>query len=156
MSKLNLHLFAVVMLLFSLACGSDDGPSNPAGGDPQGGDGPVTALIDGQSYVAEFATVQSAAGQTFINAAGSSPNWAIGFTFPGNGTGTYTFGPGMIVSAGVTLGSASWVGGDTNGSGTITVTASESNRIAGTFAFVVIGSNPASLNVTNGEFDIEF
>ncbi|MEZ4651201.1 MAG: hypothetical protein R3E97_20910 [Candidatus Eisenbacteria bacterium] len=150
------RLFVLLALLvFSFACGGDDDPTNPSGGNPSGGQGPVTATIDGTGYVAAFANVSSAAGQTYVNAAGSSPVWAVGFTFP-SAAGTYTFGVGQPVSGAVTLGSASWVGGNTNGSGTIVVTAFEDHRVAGTFDFVAIGTNPTELSVTNGQFDITF
>ena len=148
-------LVLVALLLFSFACGGDDDPTNPSGGNPGGGDGPVTANINGTDYVAQFANVSTAGGQTYVNAAGASPQWAVGFTFP-SAAGTYTFGPGQPVTGAVTLGSASWVGGNTMGSGTVVVTVFEDRRVAGTFDFVAIGTNPTELPVTGGVFDITF
>ncbi len=155
MKRFPLRVAALAFLLFSLACGDDDdNPSGPSGGDPVG-KGPLTAEINQMSYVAEFATVNNVAGQVYVNAAGSSPNWAVGFTFP-SAEGTYTFGPGSPVSAGVTIGSANWVGGGANGSGSIVVTVFEEHRVAGTFDFTVIGASPKELPVTDGAFDIEY
>lgn len=120
-------------------------------------DGPMTASIDGNSFVAQFATVSIVGGQYFVNGGGANQT-AIGFQFPTTGTGTFTVGLGNPVSAGVTLGPASYIAGSNIGSGSVVVTRAESNRIEGTFSFTVEPSagSGGSLSVTNGQFEIDF
>lgn len=139
-------------LLLAAACGSD-------GTGPGPGSGPITAVIDGVSFVAEFATVSRSGNQVSVNGASSGPPRAIGFTFADAGTGTYTIGPGLLVAAGVTIGNEAWTAGGDLGSGTISVTTFTESRIAGTFTLSLVATgnqSPQTVTVTNGQFDITY
>ena len=147
-----------VFVLLALACGGDStGPGpNPPPPPPPPPTSPMTAKLNGQAFVAEFATLGRSAGQVFINGAGL-PARAIGFTFPDLGTGTYTIAPGNLVSSGVTVGSTAWVAGQSQGSGTIVVTTFTANRIAGTFTINLVPSlGGPPMAVTDGLFDFTF
>ncbi len=160
LSLLRFSLIAVVMI----GCG-DGGSTNPTPPPPPAPPPPpppsasaMTALINGESFEAEFVTVNHSAGQVLINGAGH-PLRAIGFQIPDVGTGTWTFGAGINASAGVTIGNAAWIAGGGTGSGTVSVTTSTANRIAGTFEFTLLGqggATPGTIAVTGGEFDTEF
>jgi len=145
------HLLALALVATSLtaSCGSD-----PV--DPGPDTGPMTALIDGDSFVAEFATVSRSGGQVFVNA-GASGERAIGFQFPDAGPSNHFVGPGNAVSAGVTIGTSSWLAVEAIGRGTITVTVLTGARIEGSFTLTVVGGpDPATLELTNGRFAIDF
>jgi hypothetical protein len=153
MPSISLRVASVALLVFGLACGSDDKGTGP---DDQ--TGPMTALIDGESFVAEFATVDQAGGQVYVNGA-ALPQRAIGFTFPTEGVGTYTMAVGQLVAAGVTIGNDAWIAGSGSGGGTITVTTFTADRLVGTFQLSVVASGgqaPQTLSVTNGKFDISY
>lgn len=143
--------FAIAVCLALAGCGSD-GPSDPTG------DGPMTARIDGDSFVAVQTTVLQSAGVTAVNGGSADLN-AIGFQIQNAAPGTYTIAPGNLVSAGVTIGNASWGAGGNMGGGTITITTLTANRIAGTFQFSVDaigGGASGTLAITEGAFDIDF
>lgn len=144
MLRTVLALFLVS--LASVGCGGDD-PTGPV-------TGPMTALIDGERFVAEFATVQRAADVVYVNGAGAGQR-AIGFAFQDDGPGTYTLGQGNPVSVGVQIGNDTWSAGAGVGSGAIVVTTFTETRLVGTFAFTV-GSGGSTLTITEGAFDIEF
>ncbi|MEM7416583.1 MAG: DUF6252 family protein [Gemmatimonadota bacterium] len=124
---------------------------------PNVGNGGLTAEIDGQSFVAQFATASILAGQVFVNAGGSDQR-AIGFQFPDGATTSYTIGTGNPISVGVTIGTDSWLAGGTVGSGTLNVTVLTTERVEGTFSFIVEPSpgSTGTLSVTNGQFAIAF
>lgn len=148
---------ASALSLSLLACSGGDGGTGPDD-DPQPSDAPMSAMLNGTAFEAEFVTVNRVSGQVLINGAGL-PQRAIGFQVPDTGPGTFTFGAGINASAGVTIGSAAWIAGGGVGSGSVTVTTSTSNRIAGTFQFSVIaqgGQTPNPMPVTGGRFDITF
>lgn len=144
---LRTAILAASLFLPLAACGGDD-PTGPESG-------PMTALMNGERFVAEFATVQGSANQVFVNGAGAGGR-AIGFTIPDSGPGTYELGVGNPVAVGVQVGSATWTGGAGAGSGSITVTTFTETRIAGTFAFVVGNGGGAEMAITEGEYDIEY
>jgi hypothetical protein len=152
-------MFAFVLL--ALACGGDSngtgpGPTPPPPPPPPPPTAPMTAKLNGQAFVAEFATLGRSAGWVYINGAGLPSN-AIGFAFADQGTGTYTIAPGNLVSSGVTVGSTAWVAGQSQGSGTIMVTTFTANRIAGTFTINLVPSlGGPPMAVTDGVFDFTF
>lgn len=163
LSRFLLTLTAMAML----GCG-DGGSTNPTPPPPPPppapppppppSDSPMTALINGEPFEAEFVTVNRSFGQVMINGAGL-PQRAIGFQVPDVGTGTWTFAVGTNASAGVTIGSAAWIAGSNIGSGTVNITTSTNNRIAGTFEFSVVAQgawSPQIMAVTDGRFDQEF
>jgi len=150
---------AVVVALLTLVvgCGGDGTPRPPTG--PDDSEAALTARIDGVPFASVFATVGHSAGQVFINAGVGDPLRAIGFQFPDQGPDQFMMAPGNPVSAGVTIGNAPWVAGGDMGGGSISVTTSTANRIAGTFEFTVVaqgGQQPAELTVTEGGFDITY
>jgi len=150
---------ALLLLSTASGCGSDDSPTGPEELTLEG-PASLVARIDGDAFVSEFATAGRAADQVFINA-GAGGSRAIGFTFPDQGTGTFSIGEGRAVSVGLSIGSGKWVAGQGLGSGTIEVTTFTETRIAGTFSFVVVTQggglgSPITRDVTDGSFDIEF
>jgi hypothetical protein len=151
MNRLALSALALALLVLGAACG--DGPAAP------GDEGPMTARIDGERFVAETATVSRGNGQVYLNG-GSSSQRSIGFTFPDEGTGIYEIGSGQLVSAGVSIGTdQSWIAGASNGSGWIEVTTLTVSRIAGTFQFSLVAvadETPSPLEVTEGSFDVAY
>lgn len=143
---------AFTSLILTAACGG--GPSGP-----DDASGPITALIDGEPFVAQFATVSDHGGGIIAVNGGGAGLRAVGFQFVSTGVGTYTIAPGNLVAAGVTIGSQAWGAGGDIGAGTITVSTLTANRIAGTFTFTVeasTGQAPATLSVTDGRFDVTF
>lgn len=143
------YIYACAAVLVA-ACGGND-PIAP--GEETG---PLTAFINGEAFVAEVATVTRAGHQIFVNAAGANQR-AIGFQFPDQGPANYIIGPGNPTSAGVTIGTSSWLAGDATGSGVITVTALTQTRLEGTFVLTAIGGpNPTTLEITSGTFAIDF
>lgn len=146
-----MRIAAIACIAAITACGSDS-PTDPSES------GPMTARIDGDRFVAVQTTVLQSGGTTAVNG-GSADLRAIGFQIQNMTTGTYTIAPGSLVSAGVTIGSASWGAGGAMGSGTITVTAVTAARVTGTFQFTVeaiAGGAAGSLAITDGVFDITF
>jgi len=146
---------AALALLFALAaCGEDTAEPKVEGGQ-------MTARIDGQAWTASIAmAVRSSAGG-IISVSGSDPSSrAIAFALIDGGTGTYEIKTGTPTNALLTVGQQQWyVGGSSQGTGTITVTTLTDERIAGTFEFTL---HPANANttgtrvVTQGKFDVKF
>lgn len=157
MSRFLLTLITVMMV----GCGGDgttDPTPPPPPPPPPPSASPMTAVINGEPFEAEFVTINRSFGQILINGAGL-PQRAIGFQVPDVGTGTWNFAVGTNASAGVTIGSAAWIAGADIGSGTITVTTSTDHRIAGTFEFSVVAQgawSPQVMAITDGKFDKEF
>lgn len=147
---------ALVFALLGLAslvltsCGGD----NPL--EPGPDTGPLTALIDGESFVAESATVTRNGSEVSVTASASGQR-SISLGFTDQGPFNYLIGPGNPVSAEVTIGTSSWLAEELTGSGTITVTALTQSRIEGAFTLVVVGGpDGTTLNVTDGLFVIDF
>ncbi len=133
------------LLALTSACDSKGGTG------PNDGTGLMTARIDGQAFSALVASVERAGGNVYVNGGGAGQR-AIGFTFPDQGTGTYTIEPGVLVAAGVSIGNQHWVAGQDIGGGSINVTTLTGSRAAGTFSFTVVEST--TLSITEGVFDI--
>lgn len=152
MNRLSSKACALALALLSTACG--DGLTALLDGE-----GPVMARIDGGPFAATLATVSRNNGRVNVNAVGTFER-GIAFTFPDDGVGTYSIGPGQLVSVGVTIGTdQNWIAGAANGSGSIEVTTLTDSRIAGTFFFSVVATGeetPNPLSITEGVFDIEY
>jgi len=152
MNRLSSGACALALALLSTAC--SDGLIQPLDDEA-----PMTARIDGAPFVAGLATVSRSNDRVNVNAAGPSQR-GIAFTFPDDGVGTYTIGPGKLVSVGVTIGtSQSWIAGGSNGTGSIEVTTFTDSHIVGTFSFWVVATGeetPNPLSITEGRFDIEY
>lgn len=140
-------ILALFVLIFTAGCGSDS-----AG--PTGGSGPMTARIDGDPFTAQVASVQRGGGSVFVNGGGANQR-AIGFTFPDQGMGTYTIAPGVLVAAGVSIGSVHYTAGQSSGAGTINVTTFTDSRLAGSFVLTVVAGS-STLAITDGQFDISY
>lgn len=164
-----LFLAAVV----PLACGGDDGPTDPGGGNG-GGDSPFRATIDGQSWSADASSVTVTPGSAgapgslvitgtrvtsgsdfraislllgFIEGPGT---YALGVNFGTNGGGSATV---TIAAGGATTSFMTVLSG---AAGAVTVTRLSGGRIAGTFAFEAdptVGASTA-VSVTSGSFDV--
>lgn len=149
MRRAPLLALPAVASLVLVGCGPDD----PVAPDPE--TAPVTALIDGELFIAESAVVDRSGFEVSI-AASASGQRSIGFDFPDQGSANYLIGPGNPVSARVTIGNSTWLAGEAIGSGTITVTTLTQARIEGSFRFTLVGGpNPAAREVTNGRFVID-
>lgn len=145
-ARLAIPALASVLLA---SCGGDD-PILP-GPDT----GPLTAFIDGDPFVAEFASVTRDGAQVWVNA-NASGGPEITMRFPDSGPTNHFIGPGNEVSVVVTIDASIWIAGGATGSGTITVTAVTSNYIEGSFSLTVEGGpSHTSLSVTNGRFLID-
>ena len=148
----------VISLLFVTGCGGGGGSSTGPT------TGPMTATIDGASWVATLSvearrTHSGAAG--IISLAGSNNNGlGLGVAFPDSGVQSYTLGGFHPSNATILQGASAWVANVTGGSGTVTVTALDATHVAGTFAFNAVPTPGTSASgtkhVTNGHFDIPF
>lgn len=133
-----------------LGCGGDDivapGPDT----------GPLTALIEGQLFVADSARVTRRGYEVSVNAYGPDQK-SIRLHFTDEGPRNYLIGPGNPVSASVTIGASGWVAEESTGQGTITVTLLTYTRIEGQLTLTVVGGgSPTSLDVTKGRFVIDY
>jgi hypothetical protein len=134
-------------LATTTACGGDNsGPSN--------GNGELTARINGEAFSSQFTSVQRGGGSVFVNGGGANQR-AIGFTFPDQGTGTYTIAPGVLVAAGVSIGPVHYTAGQSSGAGTINVTTFTDSRLVGSFVLTVVAGS-STLSITDGQFDIDY
>jgi len=137
----------LVLMLAVASCGGQD-PIEP-GPDT----GPVTAFIDGESFVASSAMVTRRATGIVVEAVAGDRS--IRFEFVDRGTSNYVIGPGNPVVAEVTIGAASWRADDGQGGGTITVTESIPSYLAGSFELTLVGGpGQTTMNVNNGRFVI--
>lgn len=131
--------------------------------------GTMSAQIDGVSWNAVCVTVN--VGAPGLIGLGGSDNLAspttFGFGFAGsNRVGTFPVDRKLGINALLTRGTAAWQGSAvTNGSGTLTFSASTASHAAGTFAFILppttvvpMKGNTATgtRRVTSGAFDIQF
>lgn len=159
---------AVVAALLALSlagCGKD---SNPAG--PGGGDGPMSAVINGEAWVAGDALalaqpVPNTPGAFIVNGTeafvAGGPLRTISLSlYNVAGPGTYPFGVNLMVPGGNAIlanTTSGWGTPLSGAAGTITITALDASRIAGTFAFTAdatTGSATGQVVVTDGEFDL--
>lgn len=138
------------------------------GGGPTGDGNPITAplkaTIDGQPWVASFATAAAGADGVFTIVGSSQTASVTGLSlvlYYIGAPGTYPLGVGSSVRGGTGLlsgGSSSWATGLTGAAGTVTITNVSATRIKGTFNFSALPqSGPgaaATRAVTQGEFDV--
>ncbi|MDH3459285.1 MAG: DUF6252 family protein [Gemmatimonadota bacterium] len=132
------------------ACG--DGPLQPGGGSS------LRMSIDGQQWTAVSVTANNINGIVGTGAADLA-GVGFGFAFQGSTTGTYMIAANSPTNATYSEGGNGWAATSAGGSGTITVTTLNAERVAGTFTFQVnaVGQHmPATRSITNGVFDIEF
>lgn len=143
----------VASLLVLSACGSD----SPLG--PGLGEGSLSMNVDGSQWSSISVHATASGGVVALGAANSSGE-GVGFAFQGSAPGTFLIAAGNPANATYTTGSNSWAAsGSLGGSGTITISTLNSERVAGTFSFEVtaVGAQtPATISLTNGVFDIEF
>lgn len=127
--------------------------------------GSMSARIDGSPWQAT-ALVHASRVQNSLTVGGGGTMGgqavaiAISAMVP-DGPGTYTFGPGVNGNAIVGVDqTASWMASATMGSGSVTITTLDGNRVAGTFAFTAVavagGDATGTRTVTEGQFDILF
>lgn len=139
---------AVALVLAPLVAGGCGNDPIAPGSDT----GPVTAYFDGEVFIAESATMTRLGADIRIDA--SAPDGrSLTLLFPDLGNHNHLIGPGNPVSARVTIGAGTWVGDNTVGSGTITVTAVFPTRIQGSFD-LDLGGGPggSSIEVSQGRF----
>lgn len=147
---------ALALLLALAACGSDATEPEAKGGGAQ-----MTARIDGKAWASTIAFATSGQPGHAIAVSGSDQALqTIAFSFINAGTGTYEITPGMPTNALLSEGSVQWqAGASSQGTGTITVTTLNAERIAGTFEFTaepVSGGATGTRVVAQGKFDVEF
>lgn len=151
MRERSLILFMALLLA---ACGSD----SPAGPNA-GGNGNMSARIDGESWSSVMEQVSFSAGAIIVAGADGAGR-AIGMGWREEGVGSYTIGPGELANANFTSGAALWNASAQQGSGTVVVTARSPNRVAGTFSFTLepVPNTDATgtRSVTQGTFDLTF
>ena len=144
------------------ACGGSDG--GPAGPNPNQNTSKSTmsARIDGAQWTATNVGVTARNGALIVAGANTS---GVGVGFGASmiqGTGTQTFGPGIVSAANgsVTQATMSWSASNFQGSGSVTITTLTANHATGTFQFtapaLVAGSTPSPRVVTSGVFDVTF
>ena len=149
-------LLVVLAMFGATACGNDD----PAG--PGGGDGDLSATIDGDDWTADLAAVATRTNNVIgIGAGDSHGDRSIGIGFIDAGTGTYAISATNATNALLIEGQKSWAASaGVGGSGSLVITTLTATRVAGTFSFNVVpnANSGATGNrtITNGEFDIEF
>jgi hypothetical protein len=144
------------------ACGGGDG--GPASPNPNQNTSKSTmsARIDGTQWTATNVGVTARNGSLIVAGANTA---GVGVGFGASmiqGTGTQTFGPGIIsaANASVTAGTMSWSASNFQGSGSVTIATLTANRAAGTFQFtapaLTAGSTPSPRVVSSGVFDVTF
>jgi len=115
-------------------------------------------LINGASFNATSARVVLAGGNLKSIGGGNATGQTIGFAWLDTGPGTYPIG-GVTIATHTLMGNT-WSASSAQGSGSITVTTSTANRVAGTFAFVLQADGPSGAtgtrNITQGQFDLTF
>jgi hypothetical protein len=157
------------------ACGGSDptGSNGGTGGGGGGGSTSMQASIDGQAWTSDGNQLTVSAGTSVPGTVVITGTHVVGPTnyksislllaYIG-GPGTYPLGVNNVTNAGgvgsVVIASGAtttnWLTPLSGEAGTLTVTTLTATRLAGTFSFVappVLGSG-ASVNVTNGSFDV--
>lgn len=156
-------LVAGLTVLALAACGGDgDGPGGPSGS------GTLTARVDGSTWTATSG-ILALRVNNFVSFTGSvGANTSITIAFPDEGPGTYSIpaAVGLNFNYGVFSNGHLWqalamgtqLGGV--GSGSVTVTTLNSERVAGTFEFTAPAAQSSGATgtrvVTNGAFNIRF
>jgi hypothetical protein len=151
-------LLAVLITLVA-GCGSDD-PAGPGGpGNNSLSNGSFTARIDGADFAASAAAVVSSGGLVSIGA-GDASGKTLGFAWLDAGPGTYPIGSPAATVGTHTFAGNTWSASLAQGSGSIVVTTSAANRVAGTFSFVLqpdtASGATGTRTVTDGSFDLTF
>jgi hypothetical protein len=145
-----------LLSLAAVACGSDT-PSSPSQSPGPLSNGSFSALINGASFDATSAAVVTASGLVSIGG-GNASGQTIGFAWLDAGTGTYPIGGATIATH--TFRGNTWSASSAQGSGSITVTTTTANRVAGTFSFMLqadaASGATGTRNITQGRFDLTF
>jgi hypothetical protein len=149
-------LLPTLALLVAACGGGDPAPTGPN----QATESTVSARIDGTLWTAAAVSANASNGVLIVGS-GDATGRGLGFSVMVNqGTGTQTIGSGSLVNANTTRSGQSWLASSGIGSGSITLTRVESNRVAGTFAFSLRATtasiNPQTMAVTEGRFDVKF
>jgi hypothetical protein len=155
--RARVHLAGV--LLLTMSCGGD----SPTGTGGQNS-APLKATIDGQAWVAGFASATAGANGIFT-ITGSSLNASVtGMSlvlYYIGAPGTYPLGVGGSVKGGIGVlsgGGSSWATALTGAAGSVTISNVSATRIAGTFSFTAppqAGAGATTTrSVTQGEFDL--
>lgn len=147
---------AVLLLALAPACGSS-GPTGPGGNTLT--NGTFSAQVDGASFNATVAIVGQVTGGIVSIAASNQAGQSIGFAWVDAGLNTYTVGSTSPTNGSYSFTGAGWAANVAGGSGSIVVTAKTSNRVAGTFSFVLIptsGTASGNKTITQGSFDLTF
>jgi len=155
----------VTAALGAAACGGDDDDpiAPPEENDP--GTGPMTALVDGESWSAGTALNPTAhliaPGTYSLTGTSTSDFRSIAFNLMNlPGPGTYPLGTGAGVSGGVATyaeQSGGWVTPLSGMAGTLTVTTLTDTRLVGEVEFVArltTGAGPDTRSITSGKFDV--
>jgi hypothetical protein len=154
----------VLLLTMLAACGGDKDPTDPGGNNPNG---TITATVNGAAWNGSAAAIATRSTD-FIAVGGTQGSHSnITFAFPGNSTGTFSIpdAVGMNLNYSEFGSTHVWqalamghLGGI--GSGSVTVTTLNSERVAGTFSFVAPAAASSgatgSRTVTNGSFNVKF
>lgn len=147
------------ILLITAACGGDS-PTDSGGPNTA----PLKATIDGQPWVASFASAAAGANGVFT-VSGSSLSTSVTalslILYYIGAPGTYPLGVGGSVRGGqgILSGSgSSWATALTGASGSVTITTVSATRIAGKFEFSAPpqagAGTTTTRTVTQGEFDL--
>jgi len=125
---------------------------------PELPNGSVSALVDGQQWTSTFSITADHANSIFAFGA-SGDGITIGMAMPtATGPGTHTIGTGSPANALITEGSTTWAANNATGNGTLILTSLTATNAKGTFTFTAqaSGASPATRQVTQGTFDIDF
>lgn len=152
----------VLIAAASMAACGGGGDGGPAGPNPNQNTSKSTmsARIDGTQWTATNVGVTARNGALIVAGANTA---GVGVGFGASmiqGTGTQTFGPGIVSTANgsVTQATMAWSASNFQGSGSVTLTTLTANRATGTFTFtapaLIAGSTPSPRVVTAGQFDV--
>lgn len=163
MKQLVIRGIAATFMAALLACGGDSGGGPAAPNNPNSpNNGTLSARIDGVQYSAIGLQVAVSQNPPLI-AIGSAASGgrALGLAFStGNGIGTQSIGLSSLANSTYAEGGLGWLATQSIGSGTITITTLTANRVAGTFTLTLAASvattNPQTLQITQGAFDVTF
>lgn len=158
MHNKSLTVLCATAVMALTACGGGSGePTGPN----QTANGTLSAKIDGVSWSPTVISASAGSGALIVATAdGTGRGFAFAVAIT-QGLGTQTLGPASVVNANSAFGGQGWLATpNLGGSGSVTLTTLETNRAAGTFTFALQGispsTNPATLHVTEGRFDVLF
>jgi len=158
---------AIVVLLFTTACGKDN-PTTPSsngssgsgssGGSSGGAATPnsLSARIDGTLWNA--AQINASVSSGVLTIASSDNTTGIGLVLPA-ATGAYTTSGAAVFTAQLSISGNAWFAGTAVGSGNVTVTSISTNSAAGTFSLTFIPVSSATVGnktVTEGSFNVKW